>query len=177
MKIQIALIFIAFIVFTNCDEKTTLDNIESEPKQLYDFDKVEHYYLEIDHSDLEYIYPEHKVCIDMVVYENYPMHLDTLPWCFDKLEHFGFTKKMISDDKFKEINQTFIKDKTKNDGIDKECFPIFRDFLFFYKNDKFQGFACLCFSCNEVRFNSEKGSLRLGYTVDFNKLEKILHNN
>ncbi len=175
MKIRLTLIFIASILFTYCKEKTTLDNIESEPRQLYDFDKVEHYYLEFDDSDLENIYPEHKVCIDMVVYENYPIHLDTLPWCYDSLEFFGFTKKMISDDKFEEINQTFIKDKSKNDGIDKECSPIFRDFLFLYKNDKFQGFVSLCFSCDEVRLNSKNGSLRLGYTVDFNKLEKILY--
>jgi hypothetical protein len=177
MKIQIALIFIAFIVFTNCDEKTTLDNIESEPKQLYDFDKVEHYYLEIDDSDLENIYPEHKVCIDMVVYENYPMHLDTLPWCYDSLEFFGFTKKIVSKDMYEELENIFVY-KEIEETLDTECIQVYRDVLVFYKNNKWKGLVSLCLSCNDAIFiNAGYSTSGFGYNGEYDKLEKILHNN
>jgi hypothetical protein len=149
-------------------------------KPYFEFDKAEHYYLNITNDQ---VYnpdstnnktEKQKRKLDLLTNLSGPQQLaDSME--FSDLESMDFTKTEIPSDKFDLINGIFCDKKHENAQY-SACSPIYRDILIFKKNNKTVGLAKICFTCDQhVIAGTTSNTEDFGQSGDYDKLKIILH--
>ncbi len=185
MKKYIFLILIVCFRFLNCknSENKIVNTIEIKSNNLnfFDFDKVEHYYKDIDAGDilvemqrLETIdkkSEEHNY-LNLIGYD-YPKDVNDEKF-IDNLIKFKFSKVQIEDKFYNELNKLFSFSNCQDDyGL--ACAPVYRDILVFYKEEKIVGIAKICFECDKSDvIGAKKDASFFGHCGGYGKLYKIL---
>ncbi|MDF2438494.1 MAG: hypothetical protein K0Q95_2870 [Bacteroidota bacterium] len=149
-------------------------------KPYFDFDKIEHYYLNI--SEDKVYNPDsindktekEKRKLDLLTNLASPQKLaDTSE--FANLESFDFTKAEVPSAKFDLINGLFCE-KTHENAQYSACAPVYRDILIFRKDAKIVGMAKICFTCDQhVIVGTTRNTEEFGQSGDYDKLKNILH--
>lgn len=182
-------IFILFIIFAStligCDSTPeTLDN-EYVPmerkvigKKFFAYDQIDYYCYPIVDTALANIYKnrsksDNDSLKEGVIVGHIPKDISDQTF-IDKLEKFGYEKKVIDSSKFKRIDSLFIE-KTFVDEPLAACLYVFRDILIFKKQSKVVGVAKICFGCggNEI-IGTTANTSNFGQDGDYDVLEKIL---
>ncbi|MDB5221449.1 MAG: hypothetical protein JWN83_116 [Chitinophagaceae bacterium] len=173
MKILL-ITFFASTVFalTGCNHK-------SDCKPYFQFDTVEHYFLNIDESDLWSIYDKknktkkERALLELLIV-NTPLNLSN-PNLLENFNQLGFVKKQIQASKFEQLNQIFCERKHK-DVLVTSCIAIYRDILIFKRNNQIIGSAKICFDCDEsIITGTKQNTEEFGQSGDYGKLYKLLH--
>jgi len=178
------LVVLAITTIMSCNRKTNnqlnivaTKNIECKP--YFNFDKIEHYFLDIKEPDLwateakKNKSGKEKKELELLLQKTPDKLADT--GVLKGIEHLDFVKKEVSSKMFGEINEIFCEQKNK-ELITNLCIDIFRDILVLKKGNKIVGVAKICFSCNQTIITGTNLN-----TEDFNKagnyerLNKILH--
>jgi hypothetical protein len=143
----------------NCKNSETkivnTTEIKSNNLNFFDFDKVEHYYKDIEAGEilvemqrLENIdkkSEEHNY-LNLIGY-NYPKDVNDKEF-ISNLVKYKFSKIQIDNNIHKDINKLFSTSKCEG-GYPLACAPVYRDILVFYKQDKIIGIAKICFECGQ----------------------------
>ncbi len=145
----------------------------------FQFDKIDHYFLNIEEEKLWNIEQKKKKTanekkqLELLIKYTPDKLSDTA--VLDNIDKLDFIRKEISADKFNQINEIFCQRKHK-EVTASACIAIYRDILVFKKENKIIGTAKLCFSCDQcvitgTRLNTEE----FGQSGDYGKLYKLLH--
>jgi len=145
----------------------------------FQFDKVDHYFLNMDHDKLWDIEQkkiktekEKKQLELLIQYTPDKLSDTTILKNIDKLD---FVKKEISADKFTQINEIFCLRKHK-DLYWLSCIAEYRDILVFKKENEIIGIAKICFSCDQnVITGTTLNTEEFGQSGDYKKLLHLLH--
>ncbi len=158
------------------DSKTTSQHTCTP---YFDFDKVEHYYLDMNENVL-WDTEQKKIKTDKeqkqltLLIQHKPDKLTDSTF-LKGLENFDFVKKEIPVDKFDKINQIFCQRKHK-EVLAMACIAVYRDILIFKKENKTIGFAKVCFSCDQsVITGTTQNTDEFGQSGDYKKLYQLLH--
>ncbi len=145
----------------------------------FDFDKIEHYYLDIDENVLWDT--EQKITKTEKEQKQLTLLIHRKP---DKLsdstllislEKIDFRRKEIPLDSFDKINEVFCDRKHKK-VLAMSCIAVYHDILIFKKENKTTGFAKICFSCDQsVITGTPQNTDEFGQSGDYKKLYKLLH--
>ena len=169
--VEFYLIICIHSILVSCDEDK-----QNEINYFYEFDYIEHYYIDSDASKLIDYFPKYEFCIQQVVYFEYENVLlnDSIS-CYEELESFGYKKKVVPRIKHNELKELFVENEIKNKKH-SFCNTVFRDILIVYRKGKKQDVISICFSCNEVHFfNAGYSTSGFGYNGEYEKLKKILY--
>lgn len=178
--LTIAILILAFGCNDNTDSKRTVKTEnENECKPYFHFDKVEHYFLDIEEDKIWEIEEKTQKTekeskqLELLI-ENTPNKLADTVYLKD-LEKIDFIKTEISSDKFEELNKIFCERKHK-ESIGMLCVAIYRDILVFKKANKIIGGAKICFECDQnVIIGTTLSTTEFGQSGDYGKLYSILH--
>ena len=177
MKFKSFKIFIVYCVLifnVNCKNKNSEKKLE-----LFNFDKVEHYYTDNKSSIYLSINKKHFENLDETE-KKYLKILDNgLPakncdtTFISELQNLNFKKvtaEKLNLNKYRDIFSSEFCNEMQDNG----CIPIYRDIYVFRNKNKIVGIAKICFKCQIVDFTSEKYSwLRYGECESLNTLEKL----
>ncbi len=164
----------------NTDSKKTVKTEnETVCKPYFDFNEVEHYYLDIDEDKIWEIEEktqktekEEKQLELLIQYT--PDKLSDTIYLKD-LEKIDFVKTEINSDKFESLNKIFCERQHK-ELIAMACIAVYRDILVFKKDNKIIGTAKICFDCDQnVITGTTLNTTEFGQSGDYGKLYKILH--
>ena len=184
MKTIILFLIFASVLFScqSTDETTSNEILSVKNREFgmkfFDYDQIEFYSYPLVDTALSNIY-ENKSKSDNdsikegVVAGHIPKDISDQIF-IDKLEKFGYKKKLIDSSKFKQIDSIFIE-KTAVDHSANACLYVFRDILIFKKKSNVVGIAKICFGCggNEIS-GTNANTTNFGQGGDYDTLEKIL---
>lgn len=151
-----------------------------EKKEYFDFDKIEHYHINIDDTEIFELNDNPlKSKLDSlkneIISSDAPQDISDLHF-IDKLEEMGFKKSLVNTSKFTSIRTIFTEKSTLFNETSR-CEPIYRDILIFKKQNKVIGTAKLCFDCMKSDIKGTTANTdNFGQDGDFEKLEVILKN-
>ncbi len=153
--------------------------VENQCNPYFYFDKVEHYFLDMEEDSLweieektEKTDKEIKQLELLIQYT--PDKLEDTTYLID-LEKLDFVKTNIDSNKFEQLNSIFCKRKHK-EVIAMSCIAIYRDILVFKRDNKTIGIAKLCFDCDRyVITGTSLNSDDFGQSGDFQRLYEVLH--
>ncbi len=170
-KVVFYLIICIQSILISCDEDK-----QNEINYFYEFDYVEHYYLDSDASKLIEYFPKYESCIKEVVYFEYENGgLNDSINCYEELESFGYKKNIVPRIKHNDLKELFVENEIKNKKL-SFCDLVYRDILIVYRKGKKQDVISICFSCNEAHFfNAGYSTSGFGYNGEFDELKKILY--
>jgi hypothetical protein len=160
-------------------ESTLAASDHSDCKPYFNYDKVEHYFLNIDESELWKINEKKKRSAD----ENQQLELliqripDTLSdtAALLNIERIGFVRKEIPKSEFQKLDQIFCERKHK-ESISTACIAIYRDILVFRMHNEIVGTAKICFGCwKHVIAGTKQNTKDFGQSGDYSRLFRILH--
>ncbi len=150
-----------------------------ECKPYFQFDHVEHYYLNIDEDAIWKKYDKKKKTkrekkqLDLLL-QQMPEKLSD-SGILNNIEYTGFEKKVISKSKFGRLNQIFCERKHEDPTL-TTCIAIYRDILVFRNDRKVVGVAKICFECGrDVIAGSIQNTEEFGQSGDYEKLFNLLH--
>lgn len=177
-----------FLVLTLYGCSGQSDNKQTLPSKVYspvtcfsyfDFDKVEHYYFDIDENVLWETEAKNTKSdkeekqLTLLIQHN-PDKLSDSTFLIG-LESLDFIKKEIPVERFVKINEIFCERKHQ-EVLAMSCIAVYRDILIFKKENKTIGFAKVCFSCNQsVIAGTTQNTDEFGQSGDYKKLYKLLH--
>ncbi|AXY73961.1 hypothetical protein D3H65_08180 [Paraflavitalea soli] len=148
-------------------------------KPYFDFDEVDHYYLNISRELLEEMdtkktktYLEEKQINWLRQYAS-----DELPdaGVSNELAFAAYVKKAVPAAVFTQIQDIFC-DRPHEPGPASGCIPEFRDILLFKKKQQIVGFAKICFTCHKHSISgTDLNTSEFGQSGDYEKLFNILH--
>lgn len=148
-------------------------------KPYYQFDRIEHYFLNIEEDELWKIEEKktktekEKQLLELLIQYAPDKLSDTA--ILKDIEKLGFVKKEISTDKFKKINEVFCQNKHEK-VYAMACIAVYRDILVFKKENKIVGTAKLCFGCDQsVITGTTLSTEEFGQSGDYKKLFQLLH--
>jgi hypothetical protein len=167
-----------------CNTATeTINGNKSENKgckPYFDFDQVEHYYLNISKDkaynpdSIDTQTEKQKKKLDLVTNLASPKTLSDSSE-YKELDKLDFTKSEIPSNKFDAVNDIFCERKHESPQY-SACSPIYRDILVFKKNSKIVGLAKICFTCDQhVIVGTGNNTEEFGQSGDYDKLKEILH--
>jgi hypothetical protein len=178
--LTIAFLMTVFGCKNNTDSKKPVESQnENECKPYFNFDKVEHYFLDVDEDKIwkleEKINKTEKESKQLELLIQYiPDKLSDTTYLKD-LEKIDFVKTELSSDKFEQLNKIFCERKHK-ESIAMACIAVYRDILIFKKDNKTIGTAKICFECDQnVITGMTLNTTEFGQSGDYGKLYKILH--
>ena len=156
----------------NIEKSSSLKEIRKHGKAFFDFDQVEHYFIDIEEGEAMDLAvkntpsEEEKALSDILV--NFNMNFT------DNLEDYNFKKTVLDNSKLDVINNIFSVNKCETAHA-YSCVPVFRDIFIFKKNKKIVGKAKVCFDCRLYHIEGTKeNTLDFGQCGDFEKLKKLL---
>jgi len=148
-------------------------------KPYFDFDEIDHYFLNISQEALGDIerrktktYLEEKQINWLRQYEP-----DSLPdiTISSELAFTGYVKKEVLATDFPKIKDIFCE-RLHEPGPASGCIPEFRDVLLFKKERRLVGFAKICFTCHKHSITgTHLDTSQFGQSGDYEKLFNILH--
>lgn len=148
-------------------------------KPYFQYDKVEHYYLDIDEDKIweieerENKTEKEKKQLQLLIQYAPDKLSDT--FLLKEVEKIDFLKTVISPQKFETLDQIFCERKHK-EVLALSCIAIYRDILVFKKDNKIIGTAKICFNCNQnVITGTMLNTEEFGQSGDYEKLYKVLH--
>ncbi|CAN5529237.1 hypothetical protein BH10BAC1_BH10BAC1_02660 [soil metagenome] len=161
------------------EEPTILKPTPEDYKPYFQFDKVDHYFLDIGMGDANDLATKE----NQTEKERRQSQLIT-GWAPDKLEDsvlvkdlekFDFVKTDIPSDSLEELNQIFHEKKQQQwEGL--ACTAIYRDILVFKKHNQIVGIVKLCFHCQQhVIIGTTSDTDQFGLADEFEKLYFLLH--
>lgn len=172
------------IIMFGCNNNSDRKKIVSTETQFvckpyFQFDQVEHYFLDIDEDKIweleekEVRSEKENIQLELLI-EYTPDKLSDSIFIKD-LEKIDFVKTDIKADKFEQLNKIFCERKHK-ESFATSCIAIYRDILVFKWNNKITGIAKICFDCDrEVITGTTLNTSEFGQSGDYRKLYKILH--
>jgi|SRR5688572_9430095 len=165
----IATIFL--MVLLSCSSSTR--------KPYFQFDKIEHYYLDIEENKIWDIENKksktnkEKRQIELLVQDTPDKLSDSS--VLKAIDKFDFVRKEIPTSKFGQINEIFSQ-RNHREVEAMSCVAIYRDILVFKKDNEIIGTAKICFSCNQKVITGAKFNTgEFGQSGDYGKLYKLLH--
>jgi len=165
----IATIFL--IVLSSCSSSTR--------KPYFQFDQIEHYYLDIEENKIWDIEKKknktnkEKSQLELLV-QSTPDKLSDSSVLKD-IGKFDFVTKEIPTSKLGQINEIFSQ-RSHSEVLYLSCVAIYRDILVFKKDNKIIGTAKICFGCNQkVITGAVVNTDEFGQSGDYGKLYKLLH--
>jgi len=186
MKAYLAILIL--LIATHCKDmskgNTAMVASSNNCPAYFQFDQMTHYRISISDNSVGQIQERKdrndneeklvEVLNDRFFDEKYSMTSLTDTLRLMSLEKLGFTKKEISNDKFAAINSLFCERKT--DEIERNmCSPIYRDIIFFRKQNKTVGFARICLDCDMSNIvGSDRDTYTFGQAGEFELLETLL---
>lgn len=150
----------------------------SKTKALPNFNKVEHYSLPKNDTLNERIYQKgyenltviEKEYLEMRDSENLNTLNDSLK--YRKLEKINFRKKIISSNKFDDLQDIFYSDNC-SPYSQNACAPIYRDIYIFKNNSDVVAIAKVCFECEILYYVDSKSKwYKYGDCFEFDKLKE-----
>jgi hypothetical protein len=155
----------------------TAQNVTCKP--YYQFDNIDHYFLNIDEDTLWKIEEKktkttkEKRQLELLI--KYTLNKLSDTFILKNFEKLDFVKKEIHVDKFNQINEIFCQRKHKEVYV-TSCIAIYRDILVFKKENKIIGTAKLCFSCDQsILTGTTLNTEEFGQSGDYKKLFQLLH--
>lgn len=148
-------------------------------KYFFDFDKIEHYSIEISESEVYAMYPREKEGsyesrMLEVLEQNIPKEISDSSF-IDNLKGLGYQKALIAANKFKEIREIF-REKRTAQLYAFSCIPIYRDILIFKKNNEIIGLTKICFDCDMSHIvGTPANTSYFGMNGDYAKLYRLLY--
>ena len=164
----------------NPDKKKSVSTEPHEDcKPYFQYDKVEHYFLDIDEEKIWVIEEKESKTdkeikqLELLIQYTPDKLSDTI--FIKDLEKIDFVKTEIQADKFEQLDKIFCERKHKN-LITMPCIAYYRDILVFKKENKIIGIAKICFDCDQsVITGTTLNTSEFGQSGDYGKLYKILH--
>lgn len=149
---------------------------QSECVPYFQFDKIDHYYTDIDDESIwvaeKSKTEKEKKLLSLLIHDTLSDLSDTTS--LKDIEKLDFKKKEVSSNKFVQINKIFCQKKHK-DVEETSCEAVYRDILVFKKNHKIIGTAKICFSCDKnIIAGTKLNTNEFGQSGDYEKLSKIL---
>jgi hypothetical protein len=183
MKAYFAILI--FLTLTYCKDRPKEDAASNSDCQPYfQFDHLTHYRISISDDSVGILQGQDKrdekeeklfeVLTDRVFDEKYSMTslADTIKLM--NLEDLGFLRKEIPKDKILKIDQLFCE--RAYDEIDHNmCLPVYRDIIFFKKEERTVGFARICFDCGMSNIvGSDQNTYTFGQAGEYETLSLLL---
>jgi len=175
-------IFIIFLILLSCHNNVESNqNIKvfdpSECVPYFDFDKIEHYYTDIDEEkvwDSEKSKTEReKKLLNLLIQDTLSDLSDTT--ALKDIEKLDFKKKDVPSDKFSQINKIFCERK-HTEIEETSCEAFYRDIFVFKKKNKIIGTAKICFSCDKnIIAGTKLNTNEFGQSGDYGRLAQILN--
>ena len=176
----ITLSTLTLFTFIGCSPKSdskVAKQIECKP--YYQFDAVDHYFIDIDESSLwamegkERKSEKETLQLELLVQDTLENLSDTA--ILMKIEQLGFVKMQVPASKFGELNEIFCKRKHR-EVLATTCIAVFRDILVFKQSNRTIGTAKICFDCYQsIIAGSQQNTDEFGQSGDYSKLRKLLH--
>jgi hypothetical protein len=159
-------------------EESQITKANNLKKAFFEFDKVEHFHIEINHiSAIDILRKENqtrkeKELSDILV-GYYPKSINESK--FEKiLLKLKFKKNEIDSSKLNQFRKIFME-KEPIDYSSAPSIPTYNDIFIFKMNGKTTGIAEICFESRLYRIlGTEKETLYFGQYGDFEKLEKLI---
>lgn len=183
------LLFLVLLILFNCKEANqNTNNLKIEKpypspkikygKQFFDYNKLDHYYIDTSDSSILSLYnSQDKSKIDKIKYEVIAGETpnDITDQEFLKfIEKIGYSKSKVDSSKFKALNKIFIE-KPEEDMEVRACAPVYRDILIFKKDKKINGIMKICFNCHQYRiFGTNANTKNFGSNTDYFQLKDLL---
>lgn len=143
------------------------------------FDKVDHYYINIDETTVWDILKKEKVTakekkrFDLLTGNTLQKLSDTI--FLENIEKLDFKKTELPATKFRQIDEIF-SEKKHHEAYSTTCEAVYRDILVFKKEDKIIGTAKICFGCiQSIITGTSANTDEFGQSGDYDKLFKLLH--
>jgi hypothetical protein len=171
-------LIIAFFLtaFLGCNSST---GNQKTCNPYFQFDKIEHYYLEIEENQIWDIEKKkiktnkEKRQLELLIEYTPDKLSDSL--VLKDIGKLDFVTKEIPTNKFGQINEIFCQ-RNHGETIAMACIAIYRDILVFKKNNKIVGIAKICFECDQhVISGTIVNTDEFGQSGDYGKLYKLLH--
>ncbi len=144
----------------------------------YDFDKVDHYSIQISEAVLyeieekENLNRSERLKIDLIQYDKPEKLGDSL--FIQQLPNLGFEKHTVSEEKFAELNEIF-SEKPHKEIYELACEHVYRDILIFKKSYSIIGIAKICFHCSGSQIiGTNANTTEFGQSGDYGKLNQLL---
>lgn len=190
IKSILAIIFL--FVFSNCNsgsenlketkilEKETVVVKMDSCMPYFNFDEIEHYYLNIsedkaynpDSVENKTSFQKRKLQFITELYPVNVLELDSVE--VKNLEEWGYVKTQLPASQFEDINNVFCE-RSHDLAQYATCGPVYRDILVFKNNRKIVGVARICFACG-MNFitGTKRNTQEFGQSGDYKKLKKLL---
>jgi len=155
---------------------STISCSTSSEEYYFDYDYIEHYYIEqkghVLYDNYDNIPNLEKLKIDLIQ-NSKPETLSDSSF-IHHLGEIGFTKNEIPKSNYSDIREIF-KDREIYTISSSVCAPIFRDILIFKKNNGTVGVAKICFECSYGQIvGTEVNTMDFGQQGNYTKLKKLL---
>lgn len=150
-------------------------------EQYFDYNKVEHYYLEETHekglmkiNKKEPKTEEEKSMLDLYFGKDELQFSDSIK-ILNSIHLINYTKHDISVEDIHRLKKIF-RNRQISESYDYMCFREYRDILVFKYNNSISGIALICFKCkqNEI-IGTNINTLDFGQKGNYEKLQKILY--
>lgn len=153
--------------------------IKAYHKPYFDFDEIDHYFLNISRETLSEIEQKKTKTYLKEKQSNWLRQYgpDSLPDAeIDyELTFAGYVKKEVPSAVFPVINDIFCE-RPHEPGPASGCIPEFRDILLFKKEKQLVGLAKICFTCHKHSIiDTNLNTSEFGQSGDYEKLFNILH--
>ena len=157
----------------------TLLLVSCKQKQLFEFDKINHYQISLSEDEESNLYDltnkSHADSLyNIILNQDEPISLNDTGF-LNSLKLPKIKMNQINDNKLAEFRLLF-KEKISW-KTNYKCEPIYRDVLIFQNNDKVNGIAKICFECNKYYMIGTIGDdSSFGTEKDFKTLKHLLVN-
>ena len=180
-------LILAFVACKESEQKSIKKQAQNQqqnfvPKmgaRFFEYDGIDYYTSDYDEfSILKLNENKDKSKTDQlkfdVVIGNFPKDITQTNF-LKSMDKIGYKKKIISQDKFSEIDQLFVE-KTVAESGTYACIAIYRDILVFKKQEKIVGIAKICFACHQHKIiGTNKETDNFGQNGDYKKLAILLN--
>jgi hypothetical protein len=148
-------------------------------KPYFQFNQVEHYYLDIDEMELLAIEQKRNktkkeaIQLKLLIQSTPDTNLHTS--ILKDIKQSGFRKKVVAASKIPQLKEIFCE-RRHEDVWSTTCMAIYRDILIFKQTGKIIGTAKICFDCGDsVITGAVVSTTEFGQSGDFGKLYQLLH--
>jgi hypothetical protein len=152
---------------------------EASCTPYFQFDEVDHYFLDIDEIAVWKIQEkdnktQREVKQMEILLDYTPDELsDTIQ--LRDIQELGFIKKGLSSGSFRQLNEIFCE-REHEETIEMSCIAVYRDILVFKRRNQIIGTIKICFDCEQyIIAGASQNTDDFGQSGDYQRLYSILH--